>query len=107
MVTEKTVPAAAHIVEHRDPREELNQTADRLVLEVVSAAEDGYTAVPECQRLIAWLGAEFLPYVVPRFPEPPADLQDLQEILDAMHGSNGAHAAQLALQARSLVFRLL
>jgi hypothetical protein len=85
----------------------MNDTADRLVLEVVAAAEDGYTAVPECQRLIAWLGAEFLPYVQPRFPEPPADLNDLRGLLDDMHGSNGATAAQLALQARSLVFRLL
>jgi hypothetical protein len=94
-------------VEHRDPREEMNDTADRLVLEVVSAAEDGYTAVPECQRLIAWLGAEFLPYAAARFTEPPADLQELRDLLDAMHGSNGAQAAHLALQSRSLVFRLL
>jgi hypothetical protein len=87
--------------------EELNQTADRLVLEVVSAVDDGYTGVPECQRLIAWLGAEFLPYVSPRFQEPPADLLELERVLDDMHGSNGDIAAQLSLQARSLVFRLL
>lgn len=107
MVAERTVPPTSRRVEHRDMREELNETADRLVLEVVSASDDGYTAVPESQRLIAWLTAEFLPYVSPRFPEPPADLVELREVLDALHGSNGPEAAQLSLQARSLVFRLL
>jgi hypothetical protein len=107
MVAERTVPAPAQIVERRDMPQELNDTADRLVLEVVSAADDGYTAVPECQRLIAWLSAEFLPYVTGRFPQPPQDLRDLHDVLDALHGSNGPAAAQLALHARSLVFRLL
>lgn len=87
--------------------EELNQTADRLVLEVVAAVDDGYTGVPECQRLIAWLTAEFLPYVSPRFPEPPSDLRELMAVLDDMHGSSRSEAAQLSLQARSLVFHLL
>jgi len=86
---------------------EMNQTADRLVLEVVAAVDDGYNGVPESQRLIAWLGAEFLPYISPRFPDPPQDLLDLRGALDLMHGSNGPEAAQLALTARSLVFRLL
>lgn len=86
---------------------EMNQTADRLVLEVVTAVDDGYTGVPECQRLIAWLSAEFLPFVSPRFPDPPSDLVELRMVLDDMHGSNGSEAAQLSLRARSLVFRLL
>lgn len=90
-----------------DMRQEMNETADRLVLEVVSAADDGYTAVPECQRLIAWLSSEFLPYVVPRYSEPPADLLELRAVLDNMHGANSTIAAQLSLQARSLVFRLI
>lgn len=107
MVADNTITASAPIVERRDMRQELNDTADRLVLEVVAAAEDGYTAVPECQRLIAWLTAEFLPYVQPRFQQPPADLLELRSVLDEMHGSNGTYAAQLSLQARSLVFRLM
>ena len=107
MVDERTIPAAAQTRDTRDMRQELNDTADRLVLEVVAAADDGYTAVPECQRLIAWLSAEFLPFVTPRFPEPPRDLAELQQVLDDLHGSNGPEAARLSLQARSLVFRLL
>ncbi len=107
MVADKTIPASAPSVERRDLLQELNDTADRLVLEVVAAVDDGYTAVPECQRLIAWLTAEFLPYVRPRFQQPPADLLELQSVLDEMHGSNGTYAAQLSLQARSLVFRLM
>lgn len=108
MVADKTIPAVAPIRAHSSSlREEFNDTADRLVIEVVAAADDGYTAVPECQRLIAWLSAEFLPYITPRFPQPPADLVELREVLDEMHGSNGAYAAQLSLQARSLVFRLM
>lgn len=107
MVDERTIPAVAQIVEVRDVRQELNDTADRLVIEVVSAADDGYTAVPESQRLIAWLSAEFLPYITPRFPEPPQDLTDLEQVLDQLHGSHGSEAAALSLQARSLVFRLL
>ena len=89
------------------PAEELNQTADRLVLEVVAAVDDGYTGVPECQRLIAWLSAEFLPYTRQRFAEAPDDLLHLEDVLDQMHGSNGSEAATLSLQVRSLVFRLL
>ncbi|HQR80018.1 MAG TPA: hypothetical protein PLT68_07355 [Actinomycetota bacterium] len=88
-------------------RAELNRTADRLVLEVVTSVDDGYTGVPECQRLIAWLGAEFLPFVSPRFPDPPSDLVQLRMVLDDLHGSSGSEAAQLSLRARSLVFRLL
>ncbi|MEZ5187005.1 MAG: hypothetical protein R2720_14780 [Candidatus Nanopelagicales bacterium] len=88
-------------------QEQTNQTADRLVLEVVAAVDDGYTGVPECQRLIAWLGADFLPSLAGRFPQPPADLLELHEVLDDMHGSSGQQAAQLSLRARSLVFRLL
>lgn len=88
-------------------RDEMNQTADRLVLEVVTAVDDGYTGVPECQRLIAWLSAEFLPFVSPRFPDPPSDLVQLRMVLEDMHGTNGADAAQLSLRARSLIFRLL
>ena len=66
------------------------------------------TGVPECQRLIAWLGAEFPPFATARYPDPPADLVELTAVLDEMHGSNGEIAAQkLSLQARSLVFRLL
>ena len=107
MVADKTIPAAAQAGGIRDPRQELNDTADRLVLEVVAAADDGYTAVPECQRLIAWLSAEFLPYVTPRFAQPPQDLTDLEQVLEDLHGSNGSEAAQLSLQARSLVFRLI
>ncbi len=107
MVDEKTVRAVPQIEDVRDMRQELNDTADRLVLEVVAAADDGYTAVPECQRLIAWLSAEFLPYVTPRFSQPPQDLNDLQDVLEELHGSNGTEAAQLSLQARSLVFRLI
>lgn len=107
MVADKTIPAVAPVVDSRDMRQELNDTADRLVLEVVAAADDGYTAVPECQRLIAWLSAEFLPYVTPRFPQAPADLVELREVLDEMHGSNSTYAAQLSLRARSLVFRLM
>jgi hypothetical protein len=107
MVADKTITARALIVDRRDLRQELNDTADRLVLEVVAAADDGYTAVPECQRLIAWLSAEFLPYVQPRFQQPPRDLLELESVLEEMHGSNGAYAAQLSLQARSLVFRLM
>lgn len=86
---------------------EMNETADRLVLDVVDAVDDGYTGVPESQRLIAWLSAEFIPYVSVRFPDPPADLVELTAVLDQMHGSNHEQAAQLSLQARSLVFRLL
>lgn len=107
MIIDKTVGVPAQRVATSAAQEELNQTADRLVLEVVAAVEDGYTGVPECQRLIAWLSAEFLPYIAPRFPQPPPDMQDLRAVLDLMHGSNGAQAAQLSLQARSLVFRLL
>lgn len=88
-------------------QEQTNQTADRLVLEVVAAVDDGYTGVPECQRLIAWLGADFLPSLSGRFPQPPSDLLELRQVLDDMHGSSGSQAAQLSLQARSLVFRLL
>ena len=86
---------------------EINATADRLVLDVVEAVEDGCSGVPESQRLIAWLGADFIPSVRPRFAQPPADLMELEEVLDSMHGSNGAEAAELATRARSLVFRLL
>lgn len=108
MVADRTIPAAPVSVEAHDIRQELNDTADRLVIEVVAAADDGYTAVPECQRLIAWLSAEFLPYVAVRFPEdPPADLTALRAVLDEMHGSNGTYAAHLSVQARSLVFRLM
>jgi hypothetical protein len=107
MVIERTVGVPTQRVGYTPAQEEMNQTADRLVLEVVYAVDDGYTGVPECQRLIAWLGAEFLPYVTPRFPEPPPDLQELCSVLDQMHGSNGTDAAQLSLKARSLVFRLL
>lgn len=107
MVADKTIPAVPRIVERRDVRQDVNDTADRLVLEVVSAADDGYTAVPECQRLIAWLSAEFLPLIAPRFPQEPADLIDLRLTLDDMHGSSGPQAAQLARQARSLIFRLV
>lgn len=107
MVADRTIPATSPVVARRDPRGELNDTADRLVLEVVYAADDGYTAVPECQRLIAWLMGEFLPYVAPRFEQEPVDLTDLRTVLDEMHGSSGTHAAQLALRARSLVFRLM
>lgn len=107
MVADRTIPAEPRIIVNRDMRDELNDTADRLVIEVVSAAEDGYTAVPECQRLIAWLTSEFLPYVTPRFPQPPADLVALRAVLEEMHGSNGGQAAQLSLMARSLVFRLM
>lgn len=87
--------------------QEINQTADRLVLDVVEAVEDGCSGVPESQRLIAWLGADFIPSVQPRFRQPPPDLIELQQVLDSMHGSNGADAAELATRARSLVFRLL
>jgi len=108
VVADKTMPASPVSVEVHDIRKELNDTADRLVIEVVSAADDGYTAVPECQRLIAWLSAEFLPYVVARFADDlPADLTALRAVLDEMHGSNGTYAAQLSVQARSLVFRLM
>lgn len=107
MVDEKTIRSVPQIEDVRDSRQELNDTADRLVLEVVAAADDGYTAVPECQRLIAWLSAEFLPFVTPRFPQPPQDLTDLQNVLEDLHGSHGSEAAQLSLQARSLVFRLI
>jgi hypothetical protein len=108
MVADKTVTASAlPRAQANNLSQEFNDTADRLVLEVVAAVDDGYTAVPECQRLIAWLSAEFLPHITPRFPQPPADLVELREVLDEMHGSNGAYAAQLSLQARSLVFRLM
>jgi len=107
MISDRTVSETRPTVIGSPALEELNQTADRLVLEVVAAVDDGYTGVPECQRLIAWLGAEFIPYVTPRFREQPADLRELISVLDRMHGSNGADAAQLSLQARSLVFRLL
>jgi hypothetical protein len=107
VVIERTVSVPAPRVAPTAPQEEVNQTADRLVLEVVAAVDDGYTGVPECQRLIAWLSAEFLPSVQIRFNQPPDDLVDLRNVLDQMHGSNGQEAAQLALQARSLVFRLL
>lgn len=86
---------------------EMNATADRLVLDVVDAVDDGYTAVPESQRLIAWLGADFLPWANARYPQAPAPLVELRDVLDQMHGSSGAEAAQLAAQARTLVFRLL
>ncbi len=107
MVIEKTIGIPAPRVVGSPDREGMNETADRLVLEVVSAVDDGYTGVPECQRLIAWLGAEFLPYCTTRFNEAPPDLVELHTVLDEMHGSNGETAARLSLQARSLVFRLL
>ncbi len=107
MVIERTVSIPAPRVAPTAVNEEVNQTADRLVLEVVAAVDDGYTGVPECQRLIAWLSAEFLPFVQPRFNQPPPDLMELRKVLDLMHGSNGQDAAQLSLQARCLVFRLL
>jgi hypothetical protein len=107
MMIEKTIGVPAPRVVPSPARDAMNETADRLVLEVVSAVDDGYTGVPECQRLIAWLGAEFLPYATARYPDPPADLVELTAVLDEMHGSNGEIAAQLSLQARSLVFRLL
>lgn len=107
MMIEKTIGVPAPRVVPSPARDAMNETADRLVLEVVSAVDDGYTGVPECQRLIAWLGAEFLPFATARYPDPPADLAELTAVLDEMHGSNGEIAAQLSLQARSLVFRLL
>ena len=107
MVIEKTIGVPAPRAAVPEAREGMNETADRLVLEVVSAVDDGYTGVPECQRLIAWLGAEFLPYATTRFVDAPPDLVDLRAVLDEMHGSNGETAARLSLQARSLVFRLL
>lgn len=87
--------------------QEVNATADRLVLEVVEAVEDGTSGVPESQRLIAWLGADFIPSVAPRFPQTPPDLEELQAVLDSMHGCSGPEAVELATRARSLVFRLL
>ena len=107
MVIEKTIGVPAPRVVVSPVREGMNETADRLVLEVVSAVDDGYTGVPECQRLIAWLGVEFLPYARGRYSDAPPDLVELIAVLDEMHGSNGETAAQLSLQARSLVFRLL
>lgn len=86
---------------------EMNEIADRLVLDVVDAVDDGYTGVPESQRLIAWLSADFIPYVSVRFPDPPTDLVQLMAVLDQMHGSNHEEAATLSLRARSLVFRLI
>ena len=107
MFPEKTVqvPAARSAV--APAQAQRNETADRLVLEVVYAVDDGYTGVPECQRLIAWLSAEFLPWVQSRFAQAPPALLELRSVLDQMHGSNGQEAAQLSMQARTLVFRLL
>jgi hypothetical protein len=107
MVVNETVQIPRQSAGGSPVQHEFNDTADRLVLDVVAAVEDGYTGVPECHRLITWLGAEFIPFVAPRFPQPPADLQELREVLDDMHGSNGVEAAQLSLRARSLIFRLL
>ena len=107
MVPEKTVQVPAARRTGPAVQSELNQTADRLVLEVVYAVDDGYTGVPECQRLIVWLSAEFLPWVEPRFAQAPPALLELRSVLDQMHGSNGQQAAQLSMQARALVFRLL
>ena len=107
MVIQKTVGVPAPRVVSSPDREGVNETADRLVLEVVSAVDDGYTGVPECQRLIAWLTAEFLPFTTSRFSDEPAALVELRGALDEMHGSNGEMAARLSLQARSLIFRLL
>jgi hypothetical protein len=107
MVINETVQIQSQRPGGSPVQHEFNDTADRLVLDVVAAVEDGYTGVPECHRLIAWLSAEFIPYVARRFPQPPADLQELHAVLDDMHGSNGVDAAQLSLRARSLIFRLL
>lgn len=101
------LPDSSTDADRRDLRQEFNNTADRLVLDVVAAHEDGCSAVPESGRLIAWLSAEFLPCVTPTFPQPPQDLRDLQDVLEQLHGSHGSQAVQLSLQARSLVFRLL
>lgn len=87
--------------------EMVNETADRLVIDVVSAVDDGCMAVSESQRLIVWLRVEFIPSVSPRFERTPEDLLELQEVLDALQGSSGRTAADLAVRARSLVFRLL
>jgi hypothetical protein len=107
MVIGKTIGVPAPRVVEPPARDGMNETADRLVLDVVSAVDDGYTGVPECQRLIAWLGAEFMPYAHTRYVDAPPDLVELTAVLDEMHGSNGETAARLSLQARSLVFRLL
>ncbi|MFN8185153.1 MAG: hypothetical protein U0R23_12105 [Candidatus Nanopelagicales bacterium] len=107
MIPEKTVQVPASRSAVPASQAELNQTADRLVLEVVYAVDDGYTGVPECQRLIAWLSAEFLPWVQARFAQAPPALLELRSVLDQMHGSNGQEAARLSMQARALVFRLL
>ncbi len=107
MVLNETFEIQGQRVGGSPVQHELNDTADRLVLDVVAAVDDGYTGVPECHRLTAWLSAEFIPYVAPRFPQPPADLQELHAVLDDMHGANGVDAAQLSLRARSLIFRLL
>ena len=61
MMIEKTIGVPAPRVVPSPARDAMNETADRLVLEVVSAVDDGYTGVPECQRLIAWLGAHLAP----------------------------------------------
>ena len=107
VVMHKTIGVPAPRVVPSPNREEVNETADRLVLEVVSAVDDGYTGVPECQRLIAWLTAEFLPFATSRFSDEPVALVELRGVLDEMHGSHGETAARLSLQARSLIFRLL
>lgn len=107
MMIDKAIGIPASRVRPTPVVDEFNQIADRLVLEVVAAVDDGDTGVPECQRLIAWLSAEFLPYTSGRYRNPPDDLLELRAVLENMHGSNGPEAAQLALQARALVFRLL
>ena len=65
MVLNETFEIQGQRVGGSPVQHELNDTADRLVLDVVAAVDDGYTGVPECHRLTAWLSAEFIPYVAP------------------------------------------